>query len=97
MEAVFGNNGEILIPITMSDASEETWYGFQFTGAYDAENFEFEELRSGALEISAENVAKMEEGIFTFSWHSVEAKEISNGEILFYAVLRSINTAQQKA
>jgi trimeric autotransporter adhesin len=78
--------GEVVeIPVTAANFSDVA--GFQYT--MNLEGASFVGINSGAIEMTANNVGVLANGVVTMSYASNEAVSVNEGEVLFTLVVRT--------
>jgi hypothetical protein len=78
--------GEVVeIPVTAANFSDVA--GFQYT--MNLKGASFVGINSGAIEMTANNVGALENGVVTMSYASNEAVSANEGEVLFTLVVRA--------
>jgi hypothetical protein len=90
----FNKSDIIEIPIYAKDFT--AIQGFQSTFSFDNNIIEFESVESGALNLSAVNIAtnRLDQGYLPLSWYKANALDIDNNTVLFTLNFKAIKSSQ---
>ncbi len=79
-----------LVKVDIKSAKFSKVQGYQMTLEYGSDDFEFVDLRAGAMDISEDKYGHFEEaGFLTMSWNDFEGNSYGRDEVLFTLVFRA--------
>jgi protein associated with RNAse G/E len=83
----FAAGAQVIVPVTAQNFNEVT--GYQFNIAYTPAMLSFDNVISGALEVTKENFGNTVNGNVATSWNNAKGLSFDNNEVLFTLVFNA--------